>query len=225
MPTKTGPKDPEAVLAAVLTQVASRHGQNGAVVDRAGTRKRILDAAIEMFATHGFEACSVRDLAKAVGIKAPGLYSHFPSKEAILTEAMIRALADFLSYIGASSDSTTPQEALRDTVRRHVLFQVRHLALARSNDLLLDSEAIGRFLPAHDHALLVSAQRAYYDLVRSRIEAVLEADSSIDPSIATFAVINLCDRVTVWYKPGGRLSPDEVADTQWYFVQGMLRLT
>lgn len=216
--------EPEAALAGILAETASLHGRNGAVVDRAGTRKRILDAAIEMFATRGFEACSVRDLAKAVGIKAPGLYSHFPSKEAILSEAMIRALADFLNYVGVPSAAATPQARLEETVRRHVLFQVQHLALARSNDLLLDSEAVGRFLPPEEHELLVRAQRTYYDLVRSRVEAVLPARYKIDPSIATFAVINLCDRVTSWYKPGGRLSPEEVADTQWYFVKGILRV-
>ena len=224
MPSKVGSMEPDVALADILAETARLHGRNGAVVDRAGTRKRILDAAIEMFAARGFEACSVRDLAKAVGIKAPGLYSHFPSKEAILSEAMIRALADFLNYVGLPSEAATPQARLEETVRRHVLFQVQHLARARSNDLLLDSEAIGRFLPPNEHALLVRAQRTYHDLVRSRIEAVLPAGSRIDPAVATFAVTNLCDRVTSWYKPGGRLSPDEVADTQWYLVQGMLRL-
>lgn len=224
MPTKSRTEDPEAVLAQVLDEATQRANHNRTALDRSGTRQRILEAAIEMFAEHGFEASSVRDLAKAVGIKAPGLYSHFPSKEAILSEAMIRALADFLNYMTAPSDASTPAEHLQETVQRHVLYQIEHLAVTRANDVLLDTESIGRFLPTEDHDLLVRTQRAYYDAVRSRLEAAVPSGFDIDTAVATFAVLNLCDRVTAWYKPTGRLSPAEVAQSYWELVRGMLHV-
>jgi AcrR family transcriptional regulator len=50
------------------------------------TKTRILDAAIELFSIHGFSGVSMRDIARAVGIKESSIYNHFPGKDAILEE-------------------------------------------------------------------------------------------------------------------------------------------
>ena len=47
------------------------------------TKQRILDRALELFSAKGYDSVSVGEIAKAVGIKAPSLYNHFPSKQAI----------------------------------------------------------------------------------------------------------------------------------------------
>ena len=52
------------------------------------TKQRILDKALELFSTQGYDAVSVGEIAKAVGIKAPSLYNHFPSKQAIFDAIM-----------------------------------------------------------------------------------------------------------------------------------------
>lgn len=47
------------------------------------TKKRILEKALELFSAQGYDAVSVGEIAKAAGIKAPSLYNHFASKQAI----------------------------------------------------------------------------------------------------------------------------------------------
>jgi len=47
------------------------------------TKQHILEKSLELFSTKGYDAVSVGEIAKAVGIKAPSLYNHFPSKQAI----------------------------------------------------------------------------------------------------------------------------------------------
>ena len=47
------------------------------------TRERILDAALDLFARQGFAGTSVRQLARAVGLRESSLYNHFAGKEAI----------------------------------------------------------------------------------------------------------------------------------------------
>lgn len=47
------------------------------------TKKMILKKALELFSESGYDAVSVGKIARAVGIKAPSLYNHFPSKQAI----------------------------------------------------------------------------------------------------------------------------------------------
>ena len=47
------------------------------------TKQRILDKALELFSAQGYDAVSMGQIAAAVGIKAPSLYNHYPSKRAI----------------------------------------------------------------------------------------------------------------------------------------------
>lgn len=56
------------------------------------TKQRILEKALELFAACGYDSVSVGMIAEAVGIKAPSLYNHFPSKRAIF-DAIVEATA------------------------------------------------------------------------------------------------------------------------------------
>ena len=47
---------------------------------------------MELFSAQGYDSVSVGEIAKAVGIKAPSLYNHFPSKQAIF-DAIVESTA------------------------------------------------------------------------------------------------------------------------------------
>lgn len=51
-----------------------------------GRRGEILDAALTVFGESGYEAGTMREIAKRVGVSEPALYRHYDSKEAILAE-------------------------------------------------------------------------------------------------------------------------------------------
>ncbi len=48
------------------------------------TKERILDAAIDLIAVKSFDAVSIREIARAVGIRESSIYNHFKSKDEIL---------------------------------------------------------------------------------------------------------------------------------------------
>jgi AcrR family transcriptional regulator len=48
------------------------------------TRRDILDAALDLFALHGFYETSTRDIARRVGVRESALYHHFKSKADIM---------------------------------------------------------------------------------------------------------------------------------------------
>lgn len=59
------------------------------------TKQKILVKALELFSIKGYDAVSVGEIAKAVGIKAPSLYNHFPSKQAIFEEIVEATAAQY----------------------------------------------------------------------------------------------------------------------------------
>ena len=56
------------------------------------TKQKILGKALELFSVRGYDSVSVDQIARAVGIKAPSLYNHFPSKQAIF-DAIVESTA------------------------------------------------------------------------------------------------------------------------------------
>ena len=50
------------------------------------TKRKIIDAAIELIATQGYRGASVRKIAAAVGIRESAIYNHFRNKEEILKQ-------------------------------------------------------------------------------------------------------------------------------------------
>ena len=59
------------------------------------TRQKILSKALELFSEHGYDAVSVGEISKAVGIKAPSLYNHFPGKQAIFDAIVASVSAQY----------------------------------------------------------------------------------------------------------------------------------
>lgn len=68
------------------------------------TKREILDEALNLFSTEGYEATSVSQIAQAVGIRKSSLYSHFASKQEIL-DALIKDV--FIGYERRSIFSKT----------------------------------------------------------------------------------------------------------------------
>ena len=53
-------------------------------IEKISTKQRILNNAVNLFATKGYTESTIRELAAACGIKEASIYNHFPSKNAIL---------------------------------------------------------------------------------------------------------------------------------------------
>ena len=59
-------------------------------------RDQLLSEAARMFAERGFHGVSIEDLGAAVGISGPGVYKHFPSKDAVLGDLLVGISARLL---------------------------------------------------------------------------------------------------------------------------------
>ncbi|MGE5416109.1 MAG: TetR/AcrR family transcriptional regulator [Acidobacteriota bacterium] len=63
------------------------------------TRNRLKQAALRKFSEAGYEAASLADIAKEVGIKTPSIYAHFASKEALLLEIWNDLLDEYSEFM------------------------------------------------------------------------------------------------------------------------------
>lgn len=78
---------------------------------RAATR-RILDAAEEVFAEHGFGGASMQQIADRAGLPKANLHYYFSTKEALYRQVVERILAIWLEAAGAFDDGDDPATAL-----------------------------------------------------------------------------------------------------------------
>jgi AcrR family transcriptional regulator len=87
---------------------------------RERTRAEILAAAWELVRRDGIAGLSLRDLAAGVGMRAPSLYTYFPSKNALFDAMFAQGMRQFAEQILASPPGRTAAEALRNRARTFV---------------------------------------------------------------------------------------------------------
>lgn len=88
--------------------------------DKALSRERILAEAARQVRDGGLESVSVGALMKSVGLTHGGFYGHFESREALLTEALERALQEGAAKLGGDGAPTSFPDIVRGYLsRRH----------------------------------------------------------------------------------------------------------
>jgi AcrR family transcriptional regulator len=65
-------------------KLVSKIGRPVRMPGEKSTKERIFEAAVDLFASRGYDGTSMRQIAGAVGLTESALYRHYPSKEAIL---------------------------------------------------------------------------------------------------------------------------------------------
>ena len=174
------------------------------------SRKAQIDrTATALFRARGFAATSMRELATELGLEAGSLYSHIKSKEEILHRVCFGLAEDFFTdFAVATVDASTPvAEQLRQAIEGHVRVLTR------------DSAASAVFL--HEWRHLSEPARTEFLALRDRYEgsfrtliargiAVGELHAP-DAAFATLTLLASLNWLPNWYRPDGKLTPDEIA--------------
>src|SRR2546421_91555 len=83
-------------------------------------RKQIREAAKSLFRRKGYPAASMRGLALELGMEAASLYSHVPSKEAILKSICFDLAADFFHAAESHDQGLSAAGKLRAAIDNHL---------------------------------------------------------------------------------------------------------
>ena len=107
---------------------------------RGGTRERIQEIALELFAEQGYEKTSLREIAERLGVTKAALYYHFRSKEDIVRSFVEDYRAELEKVIAwGASQPRTPQS--------------RAEILARYADIVSEQLAVIRFMEQNQAAM------------------------------------------------------------------------
>lgn len=110
---------------------------------KAATKAEIVDAAWAQVRSDGLAALSLRDLARAVGMQAPSLYSYFDSKNAIYDAMYAQGAREFVNA-EPTGELSDPLEGLKELIR----FFVEFCAADAARYLLLFQRTIPGFEPS-----------------------------------------------------------------------------
>ena len=90
------------------------------------TAEKIIDAAEMVFARKNYEATTLREIARKVGIREPSIYSHFANKEAIYAAVIERALTPFYHEIYRWNHADLTLRDINDIPRRLMELHADH---------------------------------------------------------------------------------------------------
>jgi AcrR family transcriptional regulator len=179
-------------------------------LDLTPSRRRIYEAAIALWGTRGFHGASMRDLADALGIKAPSLYAHVSSKEQLLFEIALIGQTEHRERLSAAllDAGTDPAEQLTAAVRAHVLAHLQLPLLARltSNETRhLEQEHMDRILTVRR-----DAERLVLDVVN---RGVRRGEFTVaNPPRTLRAIADMGIRAADWPIAPDPAEYDDIAD-------------
>lgn len=100
--------------------------------DPQASRKRLLDAAIDVFSRFGPEAASIDDICRKAGLNKRMVYHYFGSKEGLYREALRVVYDQFANVeVGLASMLLPPEEMLETLVRHYYAFLAGHPEFVR----------------------------------------------------------------------------------------------
>jgi len=183
------------------------------------TEKSIREAAVKAIAKHGFEAASLRDIAKEVGIRAPSLYNYISSKEQLLYELMKDPLSSMLTeYRALVKEISDPADKLRVFVQVHLNFHLRSRL-----DVFIGNMEL-RSLSASHYRTISNLREEYARALQAIIEEGVKSGAFqvSEPRVTSLIMLGMLSGVCNWYQPGGAMSADKMTELHTEFAFRML---
>jgi AcrR family transcriptional regulator len=183
-------------------RVPARRGRPGHSLDS------LLDAAVALFNERGYEATSVDEVATRLGVTKSAIYHHVPSKVELLRLALDRALGALFAVTSETGATTGPAiDRLEYVVRGSVRVLAAELPFVTLLLRLRGNTEIER--------TALQRRREFDRVVTGLVRAAgHEGDvrADVDPAVISRLLFGAVNSLTEWYRPGGDLSADDLAD-------------
>ncbi|MEV5571566.1 TetR/AcrR family transcriptional regulator [Spirillospora sp. NPDC052269] len=190
---------------------AGRRRGRGSSAAASERREHLVKLAAELFAEKGFQATTVRNIADEAGILSGSLYHHFDSKESIVDEILSGFFEEIMTrYREVIDRGEDPRTTIAGLVRIAfgTLEPHRAAITVMQNDwnYLKGMERFAYLTKSEDEV-----EKMWVDTIKAGQEQELFRPD-VDPKL-TYRMIRDTVWVAVrWFKPGGRLDAQGLAD-------------
>jgi AcrR family transcriptional regulator len=171
------------------------------------TEKAIRAAAVRVIAKHGFQAASLREIAREVGIRAPSLYNYIKSKEKLLYDLLKEPLQQMLAEFRART------EGVADPVARLESFTEVYLNFHLNSRLeVFIGNMELRSLSAAHYRTITALREEFAKALQGIIEDGVKAGvfTAPQPRVVTLVLLSMMSGVCNWYKPDGPMSAEDM---------------
>jgi len=181
-------------------EAPARRGRPG--YDREG----LLAVAVQLFNEQGYDATSVSDLARRLGLTKSALYHHFSSKEELLAVALEAALGGLEAVL----DEPGAREGAASDRLRFVLTGATDVLVAQLPAVTLLLRVRGN---SEVEQAALERRRLFDHRVTALVaEAQAEGDvrDDVDAAVAARLLFGMINSVVEWYRPGGGVDGDRL---------------
>lgn len=172
-------------------------------------KERILQAAAELFAQHGYHGVGMSQLEKAVGLQRGALYHHIGSKEALLYTISVSQLRAMVETAESLSAAVPSEEERIRALARAILSNIAEHRLEWTVHYRDFNALTGERL-RHVLDLRARYERVWLDTFRSGIAKGLF--QSVADEVAFKGVLGMFNYSYVWIDQSGRVSTETIAD-------------
>ena len=176
--------------------------------DHEAQRDRILAAAVRAFSEVGYPSASMAQLALACGTSKAGLYHYYPSKEALLFDALDRYTRRLIALArGIQARALPPRQTVAELVRAFVI----EYRSARDHHIALLNDV--KFLVAPQRSVIQAQERAVVAVfaeVLARGWPERMAGGLAMPT--TMALLGMINFTFAWLRPEGPMSHEQFAE-------------
>lgn len=174
---------------------------------RKNKKEEIMEKAIQLFMRRGYKRTTMRELAKAVNIQAPGIYHYFRSKKDILYQINETNWQKFCEQVLAEArKEDNPEERIKSYIRNMLKME-----LGFGEKFLILEEFIStkyvRNRKAQEREVFCFFRDALHEL--AEIKGI---QNTLDPTVGAFSLFAMITRIYKWYNPKGKLSIQELTD-------------
>lgn len=170
-------------------------------------KQEIITVASKLFKEKGYSAVTMRDIAKAMGIKAASLYNHINSKQEILTYIIISLAEEFTQGMNSIKLSNKNSiEKLKQIVSLHVNITINNTngMASLNNDWMHLKDQKDYYL-----TLRVNYENSYRDIINKGIKK--KEIINLNPDIMLFSILSTLRSLYLWIPKKEDLDPNELA--------------
>jgi AcrR family transcriptional regulator len=174
------------------------------------TRQRVLEVTSDLFRRNGYQATSMRDIAKAVGMKSGSLYYYHESKEALLAAILNDNIDATLAGLTQAVASLPADATARQKFETAIAASVK--MIADSGDMAVASAQTLSILQEPEYSEQSAHRRTYNQFWRDIIiegKEKGEVRQDLPDAVASMAIVGALTFVGEWYE-SDRSSTDSI---------------